>query len=104
MQAAYFGYVDIVRLLLRSGSHVDQYDSHKKTPLYVAAYHGRTDIVDLLIQNGADIDHTDKNGKTPLYIAVLNGHLTIAEKLLLAGIQFHFLSIQLQLQCEYVHL
>ena len=35
LKAAYFGYVDIVRMLLRAGARVDQVDSHHKTPLYV---------------------------------------------------------------------
>lgn len=38
MQAAYFGYVDIVRMLLRAGARVDQVDSHHKTPLYVVCF------------------------------------------------------------------
>ncbi|VEL38883.1 unnamed protein product [Protopolystoma xenopodis] len=65
--------------------HVDQADSHQKTPLYVACYHGRFDIVDLLLSARANVNAADKNGKTPLYIAVLHGHLALAGKLLCAG-------------------
>ncbi|CAH8624964.1 unnamed protein product [Heterobilharzia americana] len=64
---------------------VDQMDSHRKTPLYVATYHGRSEIVDLLLSAGANVNATDKNGKTPLYVAVLHGHLALARKLLDAG-------------------
>jgi ankyrin repeat protein len=73
------GQLDIVHLLLKSGSIVD--DDDDPTPLRNAVKNGHLHIVTLLLDSGADVSIQNRNQKTPLDVARDNERLD-AERLL----------------------
>jgi len=89
MEAAVWGYADIITLLLDKGADIEAYgsllvvDEHGNpvlvdlaasvTPLIVAAANGRADVVGLLIHRGANIEARDEKGRTALSLATLFG-------------------------------
>jgi len=67
MQAAGFGTVDAVKLLLAGGAGVNAKNQFEMTPLlFGAANHEKAR---LLIEKGADVNAKSKAGRTPLIIA-----------------------------------
>ena len=84
--AAFNGHVDIVDILLETGSDYDTSQKEGATPLYVAAQNGHVKIVEKLLGAGANIHkkRTD-TGYGPLHAAAQYGHVKIVEKLLRAG-------------------
>ena len=79
--AAYRGYTEIVKLLLK---HKTQVDLTNVTALHMAAHRGHTEIVKLLLDKRAQVDLTT-NGGTALLSAVLENHPKIVELLLTHG-------------------
>ena len=69
--AAYYGYKEIVELLLAGGAAVDARDNVGSTLLHHMAqgYFARLDVTELLLAHGADIDATDSMGRTPASLA-----------------------------------
>ncbi len=68
--AAYWGKLDTVRILLKSGANLEQKDEQNAwTPLIAAIRLGQFEIVKLLIESGANI-HTIYKGKTSLVFAI----------------------------------
>jgi ankyrin repeat protein len=69
--AARHGFVDLSRLLLSSGSDLNQRTADGTTPLLMAIINGHFDLAKELLDKGADPRVASDNGVTPLY-AVLN--------------------------------
>src|SRR5688500_1230309 len=69
--AARHGYLDMSRLLLTSGSDLNQRTADGTTPLLMALINGHFDLAKELLDRGADPRLASDNGVTPLY-AVLN--------------------------------
>ena len=79
--AAYFGYGDIVELLLNHQVDVNAKNSHGKTPLHRATFNGHKDVVNLLLTHGAIVNAKDNYGDTPLCEAMTYGYAEIADTL-----------------------
>ena len=72
--AARYGQVEITKLLLKAGAHVnDASDGGGDTALHRAAFHGNASVVEALIEAGANIEARDKYGRTPLWHATTSG-------------------------------
>lgn len=82
-QAALFGHLPIVQLLLNYGADINEVE--KQTPLYRAASKNYSDIVDLLLREGADTTWVAPSGPSALYKAVSKGNFKCTRSLLLYG-------------------
>jgi len=80
--AAWYGYKDVVELLLANKADANAIDKDGKTTLHWAAAAGHKDIVELLLANKADVNMKDGVVLTPLHYAARNGHKDIVELLL----------------------
>jgi len=85
VNAARFGFADVVAVLLDRHAAVDQRDRDHWTSLMYAAWGDNAPLVDLLIHHGAKIDASDDKGLTPLAIAAQNGKLRAARALIEDG-------------------
>ena len=89
LEAANYGNLEIVKMLLDSGARVRtvQTSIYGATPLICAAQKGNTEIATLLIARGAGVNHTSKIGETPLMFAsgAYGGTLDIILGLVQAG-------------------
>ena len=85
--AAFFGRVDIARLLLSRGAAVDRpaENSSGVTPLHSAVAGRSPEIVEMLVESGADIEARQQGGYTPLMGAAANGQRRVVEFLLGRG-------------------
>ena len=68
--AAYFGLVDVIRILLQDGDDVKERDSMGTPVLHVAARGGYEATMSLLLDNGAHIEETDTRNYTALHYAI----------------------------------
>jgi ankyrin repeat protein len=85
-QAAANGNVQLIKILLRHGAHIDSVNSTGESPLHFAARFGRLNALKTLIDHGAKIDHKTKHTQaTPLLIAAENGYESIIRELLDRG-------------------
>ncbi|KAK5166238.1 uncharacterized protein LTR77_008499 [Saxophila tyrrhenica] len=82
-QAALFGYLSIVQLLLNYGIDINEVE--KQTALFRASSNGYSDIVDLLLREGADTGFVAPSGASALYKAVVKDHYKCVRALLLYG-------------------
>ena len=71
--AAYYGYVDIAKLLIEKGSHVQALDNQ---PIWQASMNGYLEMVKLLVENGADIHTGDDR---PLRFSAGMGHVDMVK-------------------------
>ncbi|KAG9281787.1 KN motif and ankyrin repeat domain-containing protein 1-like [Astyanax mexicanus] len=79
MLAVSHGHMDMVKVLLASGSTVNVQDDEGSTALMCASEHGHADIVKLLLaQPGCDATLSDNDDSTALSIALEAGHKDIA--------------------------
>lgn len=70
--AAFFGFVDAVKLLLANGADINlQSRASGRTPLYVTAISKNIDTAKFLMKQGAKTEIADKAGYTPLTAAVI---------------------------------
>jgi uncharacterized protein len=79
LSAAGANCVDVVRLLLERGAHVNAKDHDGWTALIKASQSGRADMVQLLMDRGADMNIADDTGRTAWMFAAMGGHTDIAD-------------------------
>lgn len=70
MYAAREGHIEVAKLLLESGSAVDETDKNGITPLFMAISNDRVDMARFLIERRANINAKDWYGRTPLFAAI----------------------------------
>jgi ankyrin repeat protein len=85
--AAFFGHVELARLLLQSGSDAN---CPSRNPLRVAPLHsavaaGSLPLVELLLSHGAAPSPVEGSGATPLHSAAGHGSKEMVARLLAAG-------------------
>ena len=68
-QAASFGNLDVVSILLAPGAETEIRDNRGRTPLWVAAKRCHNECMLALIGYGADVNVQDDDGITPLHLA-----------------------------------
>lgn len=71
--AAYFGNVNLAKILLDAGLDPNAKDGRGRGPLFDAVKRPSTDMVALLIERGADVNAKDNAGKTPLLEVAQSG-------------------------------
>ena len=79
------GHVEVVRLLLDTGTGKDMTDSFGDTALIKASYKGHVPFVRLLQEAGANTDFAGEHGSTALSFASCRGHVEVVRLLLEAG-------------------
>ncbi len=87
--AASVGNVEIVQLLINSGSDINAQSTHYETPLHLASACGNTEIVHILLTRGAKIIAKDIVGDTPLHYAAGSGNIEIVKLLRDSGADIH---------------
>lgn len=85
--AADFGHLEVVKLLLASDANFNKLDDFGQSPLFLAASEGHQQIVAMLLEVTKDINTQNLYGYIALSIAVYYGHYPTAELLLKAGAQ-----------------
>lgn len=83
--AAYAGYEEIIRLLVKHGAALDAVAPNGQTALMLAASNGKLDAVKLLIDADADMDLKDPKGASALTLARAADHSAIVEYLRSVG-------------------
>ncbi|KAL8650419.1 MAG: hypothetical protein Q9226_005152 [Calogaya cf. arnoldii] len=79
-------HIDMVKLLVARGAHIESESEHSMTPLHRAAsWSGDISLVIFLLWKGARIEARDEYQKTPLYHAVTTGKLVVVRYLLENG-------------------
>ena len=68
-RAAFWGYTEIVELLINNEVDVNAKDDYGCTPLHDAAEYSHLEITEMLIGRGPDMNALDNNGDTPLDLA-----------------------------------
>ena len=69
--ASFYGFSDIVQILLDHGANVDMRNTYSRlTALHIAAFSANVDIIDMLIKKSADVDALSQENETAL-IAIL---------------------------------
>lgn len=79
--AGYYGYYDMIPILIESGANVNLIDHRGNTPLYAATMNGGAplEILHYMLENGADPMMPNKYGDTPLMYAKQNKLYDIVE-------------------------
>lgn len=78
------GKVDLVKILLRFGLNLNDFDSEWPCLVFAVAS-GRKEIVQILLEAGANVDAATPTGYTPLEMAVYNCDQPIINLLIQAG-------------------
>ena len=73
IDAARYGDLETVKLLIENGADIDAKDKDGYTVLMYASNNGNLEIIKYLVENGADINIKDKNGDTALNYARTEG-------------------------------
>lgn len=87
-EAAYWGNVDIVDILIGAHANVEAKSHKGKTPLHAGCqgrYGNEGKVVQRLLQGGAVYDAADNQERTPLHDAAENNCISCAKHLLRAG-------------------
>merc|ERR1712137_98709 len=66
MEAARWGYLEVVKYLKEQGADIKKTTTEGSTPLHIAAEGGHNDIVSWLLDNGAEIDCRNNAGDTAI--------------------------------------
>ncbi|MGC3943874.1 MAG: ankyrin repeat domain-containing protein [Chryseolinea sp.] len=85
--AAYFGQLDIVKLLLthKANPNIAANNQMRVAPLHSACAISNYDIAELLLNAGADVNARQHLGVTPLHSAAHNGQTKLARLLIDSG-------------------
>jgi ankyrin repeat protein len=75
--AAEHGHLEIAKLLLKSGAHVDARNAHGNTALMYTAEYNYPKLAEVLLSAGADLTLKDNDGETALQIAQRKNHSQI---------------------------
>ena len=87
-EAAYWGQLKVVKILLNQGSNPNHITTKGQNTLHIAAqgrYGNEGKITKTLIQVGADVNQIDKKGWSPLFDAAENGCFDCVNELLQHG-------------------
>ena len=68
-RAAFWGYTEVVELLIKNEVDVNAKDKYGCTPLHDAAEYSHLEIAEMLINRAPDMNALDNNGDTPLDLA-----------------------------------
>ena len=71
--SAYYGNVEMARLLATRGAHIETPNKIGQTPAYLAAKRGNTEVVRVLAEFNANVETPAEIGATPVCIAAGNG-------------------------------
>ena len=96
-EAAMYGHLNCLELLLKYGAKVDAaaYNSNgPSTPLHYAARHGHVKCVELLLRKNANWKSCNRYGETPLHFTAMRGHVDCMQALVDAGISMEFTQTQ----------
>ncbi|XP_043962577.1 ankyrin repeat and SOCS box protein 2-like isoform X3 [Gambusia affinis] len=94
-EAAYYGQLQCVRILLRvDPSSVNRCTLNNETALLLAALRGNASCVEFLLKHGANVNTANKLRETPLFLACENPNEEVVELLLRYGAQVNLSSIQ----------
>lgn len=86
MVAAWFGNLDIVKLLVGKGAPIDVVDQEERSTLHIATWFGYKQIVQFLVEHStSSVNTRDKNGNSPLHFACQHNFCEIIELLRAAG-------------------
>lgn len=83
--ASVLGDVEVISLLINSGSSLASSHAKRYSPLHLAAAFGHRAAAQILVGAGARIDSKGPHGFTPLFHACLYGHCEVTKKLLELG-------------------
>jgi uncharacterized protein len=83
--AVTFDNMQMAKLLLDHGAHVDWHDKLGNTALHYAAERGTTDFIRFLIAHKATVDAVNHQGQTPLMVAAEQGNAAAARLLVASG-------------------
>lgn len=75
--AALAGHVEVARVLLSKGAHINAYAPNRQTPLMLAAVRGQLEMVKFLCDAHADLDLKDEQGRTALDLAREKGNVAV---------------------------
>lgn len=70
LYAARDGNLEVARVLITAGAHVEQIEANEITPLLMAVINGQVEIANFLLDHGANVNVADFYGRTPLFAAV----------------------------------
>jgi hypothetical protein len=76
------GNLDLVKELVRNGSHINARDATSSSPLHYAALNGHIDLVKYLVSEKAFKNNKNSLGQTPFLCAVQNGNIELVKYLL----------------------
>jgi ankyrin repeat protein len=84
--AAWFGQVEVSRILLQHKVDQNALDKHGQTPLHLASQQGHIDVARLLLEHGVDVNAQDNHRSTALHLALRHKPIDIARLLLEHGV------------------
>ena len=87
--AAKNGHVDVVKVLIQTGAHVNAVDDFKRTALHRVAWTGHAEVVKVLIRNGTHVNAVQKQNCTALHKAASSGHVDVVSILLKNGAELN---------------
>jgi ankyrin repeat protein len=85
MIAAWYGHVEVVRVLLEGGADVLRGDTDNGTALHYAAREGRLEVCRLLLDGGARVNTVGYKKYSALHWAAWNGQLSVVQLLVERG-------------------
>ena len=114
--SSYYGHLEVVECLAKSGADIEAKSSNEQTPLILASLSGHLSVVKFLVDEGADMEAEDNDHfHTAVHVAASKGHYEILKhlyqkgacadnKALVLASENGFLSIVQFLKEEYVDL
>jgi hypothetical protein len=91
-EAALYGRLETVRLLLEGGADPSRTNGNGITPLILAAVNGHLDVLGLLLARGAAVDATDADGFTAFHSTCYSNQPECMEALIQAGCDVGFIN------------